>query len=239
MKRRITLVLVITLFMFPASVAAQTDDYSSVVATGSRVTWKVGTATNFTMWYTGGGYCVVEDESEMTFEISAVDEEVFGSLSLGNVTVATNDTAVALDLTLGIWPAWLPGLFVEVGQENIDSLNASAFAAAERVSGNWMNGTVTSQYANYDVGQTTQECISLYYYQDPPGTQITHLAYSLETGILVRAETQVIFGSVYRLAVSLEEISRPDFMIIVIGIAGLGALVVLVIVYVQGSRGAG
>ncbi len=102
-----------------------------------------------------------------------------------------------------------------------------------------MNGTVTSQYANYDVGQTTQECISLYYYQDPPGTQITHLAYSLETGILVRAETQVIFGSVYRLAVSLEEISRPDFMIIVIGIAGLGALVVLVIVYVQGSRGAG
>ncbi|KXH76283.1 MAG: hypothetical protein AM326_07460 [Candidatus Thorarchaeota archaeon SMTZ-45] len=236
MKQKITLLLVITLFIFPAGVEAQTNDYSSFVAPGTRVTWEVSVGTNFTMWYSGGGYCVVENESEMIYDISHVNEDVYGSLYLGNVTVAANDTVVALDLTLGIWPAWLTGLFVEVGQENIDSLNASAYAAAERVAGNWMNGTIDSLYANYDIGQTTQECIEFHYYQDPPGTQITHLVYSLETGVLVRAETMVTFGSVYRLVIALQEINRPVSMILVIGFIGAGALVAIVIVYVQWNR---
>jgi hypothetical protein len=239
MKKKIVLALIITMFMLPTSTIAQTGDYSSVVKAGTRVTWRVNAATNFTMWYTGGGYCAVEDGSDMTYEISRVDEEVYGSLSLGNVTVVANDTVVALDLTFGIWPTWLPGLFVEVGQENIDSLNISAYTAAERVSGNWMNGTVSSSYANYDVGETAQECISIYYYQDPPGTQITHLAYSLETGVLVRAETRVTFGSLYSLSIAIVEITLPVSIILVTGIIGAGILVVIVIVFLQRSRQAG
>jgi hypothetical protein len=181
----------------------------------------------------------------MTFSIDNVDDDVYGELTIGNASVASNDTMIALDLTLGIWPSWLTGLFVEVGQENIESLNETAYAAAERVSGNWMNGTMSSRFENISVGQTLQECIVFDYEQDPPGTQVTHLTYSLVTGVLVEADTTVAFGSTYRLVISLRELVFPsvvDFtvdlgpMIVFSGIIGGGMLAAIVIVYVRLSR---
>ena len=245
MKSKIALALIIAMFVFPPNVVAQTNGYSSVVATGYTAIWDVEIATNFTLWYTEGGYCAMENDSEMAFSIQSIADDVYGTLYIGNVTVAANDTMVAQDLALGIWPSWLTGLFVEVGQENIDSLNETAFAAAERVSGNWMNGTMSSHYANITVGQVEYECIVFDYEQDPPGTQVTHLAYALATGVLVEADTSVTFGSTYRLVISLVEIAYPtpvDFtvdtggLIVVAGIMGGGLLAVIALVYIRQSR---
>ncbi|NHI88486.1 MAG: hypothetical protein EAX87_03125 [Candidatus Thorarchaeota archaeon] len=244
MKHSFATMLVIAVLLFPISVQAQTSDFG--VSKGNSVIWDVEIGTNFTLWYTGGGYCAIENGSTMSFDVSEVNQEVFGILNIGNVTVPANDTAVALDLTLGIWPSWLTGLFVEVGQQNIHNLNESAYAAAERVSGNWMNGTITSRYENISVGEGLQECIVFDYQQDPPGTQITHLAYSLAFGVLVEANTSVTFGSTYKLVLSLRgDQGYPtvvDFsanlgrLIVFGGVVGGGLLAVIVIVYVQLSR---
>jgi hypothetical protein len=237
MNRSFAIILVVALLLLPVSIQAQTNNFG--ISEGDSVVWDVEIGTNFTLWYTDGGYCAIENGSTMIFDISDVNQEVFGSLNIGNATVQTNDTMIALDLTLGIWPSWLPGLFVEIGQENIDSLNESAFETAERVSGNWMNGTITSRYENISVGQILQECIVFDYEQDFPGTQVTHLAYSLATGILVEADTSVTFGSTYRLVLSLKgESGIPtgiDLGGLVLIVSG-GLLAVIVIAYVLLSR---
>lgn len=245
MKKEIALLVVFAMLLVPLNAIAQTNDYSSVIVNGNGVVWDVEIGTNFTLWYTGGGFCVVENDSLMSFKVNDIDDDVEGILEIGNATAQTNDTMVALDLTLGIWPSWLPGLFIEVGQENIDSLNESAFAASARVLGNWMNGTMSSHYENITVGQVEYECIVFDYEQDPPGTQLTHLAYSLATGILVQADTSVTFGSTYRLVLSLREIGYPtvvDFavdlgqFIAISGIVGGALLAVIVIAYVRANR---
>jgi hypothetical protein len=83
------------------------------------------------------------------------------------------------------------------------------------------------------------------YEQDPPGTQVTHLAYSLATGILVEADTSVTFGSTFRLKISLVEVDipgpvdltvDPGAMIVVVGIFGGGLLAIVVLVYIRQSR---
>ena len=245
MKQKITLALIITMLLLPINGVAQTGEYSSEIRPGIGVVWDVEIATNFSMYYTGGGYCAVENDSTMAFVITDVDEEVSGFLELGNVTVETNDTMAALDLTLGIWPSWLTGLFVEVGEYSIETLNETAYAAAERVSGNWMNGTMSSYYENITVGQVEYTCIVFDYEQDPPGTQVTHLAYSLANGILVEADTSVTFGSTFRLKVTLHSVDIPGpvdvtvnvgSLIIIGGIMGGGLLAVVVLVYIRQSR---
>jgi hypothetical protein len=235
MMRSFAMILVVAVLLLPISIQAQTDSYGVDVSSGNSVTWDVEIGTNFTLWYTGGGYCAIENGSTMVFDISDVNLDVFGTLNIGNVTVQANDTMVALDLTLGIWPNFLPGLFIEVGQQKIDTLNESAYAAADRVLGNWMNGTITSRYENISVGNVLQECIVFDYEQDLPGTQVTHLAYSLVTGILVEADTSVTFGSTYRLVLSLKGDSGTDLGGLIV-IASGGLLAVIIIAYVKLSH---
>ncbi|MFW9787968.1 MAG: hypothetical protein ACFFE2_07715 [Candidatus Thorarchaeota archaeon] len=239
MKKEIALALIIAIFMLPVNSVAQNSSYYPFW--DYSIDWDVSIASDFTMWYTEGGYCHVVNDSIMSFSVNSIDNEVSGTLEIGNVTVATNDTMVALDLTLGIWPSWLTGLFVEIGQEKIDSLNETAYAAAERVSGNWMNGTMSSRYEDIVVNQETYSCIVFDYEQDPPGTQVTHLAYSTATGLLVEADTSVTFGSTFRLVFSLREVRTPppvDFtvnpllMLAWYGIIGGGVLAVIVLVYI-------
>ena len=233
------------MFMLSISATTQAASYGPYIESGTVVSWNVEEVTNFTLWYTGGGYCVALNGSSIEFYTTSVEDDVVGTLSIGNVSVATNDTMIALDLTLGVWPTWLPGLFVEVGQNNIENLNESAYAAAERIEGNWMNGTITSRYENISIGVTIQECIVFDYQQDSPGTQVTHLAYSLSSGVLVEADTSVTFGSTYKLVISLSSLEYPTIVdltappgtgIILLGIVGGGLLAVIVIAFIKLSR---
>ncbi len=240
-----TLSLIIMMFVVSIGLTTIATGYSTYIENETVITWNVDKITNFTMWFTGGGYCVASDDSSLEFQITDVDEEVFGMLSIGNVSVEANDTEIALDLTLGVWPSWLPGLVVEVGQNDIGLLNESAYVAAQRVAGNMMNGTMVSQYENITIADKTEECIVFDYQQDPPGTQISHLAYSLSSGVLVEANTTVTFGSTYKLVLSLSRIDvltivdmiPPPFTgIILVGIIGGGVFAAIVLTFIQLSR---
>jgi len=237
--------VIVMMFMVSVGLTTIATGYSTYIDNETVITWNVEKITNFTMWYTEGGYCAALNDSTMEFSASNVDDEVSGTLSIGNVSVATNDTMIALDLTLGVWPDWLPGLIIEVGQNNINTLNETAYAAAERIAGNWMNGTMVSKYENITIGLRTEECIVFDYLQDSPGTQVTHLAYSLSSGVLVEANTTVTFTSTYLLVVSLSSINNPTIVdltpppfpgIILAGIIGGGLIAVIVLIFIQISR---
>lgn len=245
MNRRITLSVIVIMFMVSIGPTTIATGYSTYIDNETVITWNVEKITNFTMWFTEGGYCAASNDSIMEFHVSNIDDEVSGTLSIGNISVATNDTMIAIDLTLGIWPDWQTGLIIEVGQNNIDSLNETAYAAAERTAGNLMNGTMVSKYENITIGTRTEECIIFDYIQDPPGTQVTHLAYSLSSGVLVEANTTVTFTSPYLLVVSLSSIVNPTIVdmtpppfqgIILAGIIGGGLIAVIVLALIQLNR---
>ena len=86
---------------------------------------------------------------------------------------------------------------MKAGATNIDALNDSAFTAAARVSGNFMNGTMSSTYENVTVNQIEYEAITFDYVQDTPfagDPQRTRLTYAIETGVLLYANTSYWFG---------------------------------------------
>lgn len=232
--------------MFSMTKTPQASGYSSDVVVGSTIEWRVDAAPNdaFNMFYTGGGDWVAENGSSMVFSILNVGEDVGGRLEFGNVTVLANDTEIAKDLTLGVWGTpteWWPGLIVDVGQFSIESLNATAYSSAERVSGNYLNGTMTSHYENISVGNVLMECIVFDYEQDPSGfgePQVTQLAYSIGSGLLVEGSTSYSFGVPYNLEISLATSLPPVnpiselYPVILAG----AILAVVVIAYVIMSR---
>jgi len=239
--------------MFSMSSTRAVNGYSSEIQIGRIVTWQIESAPvdAFNMYYTGGGNWIAQNESTIIFAIDSFDEDVLGYLTIGNVSVLTNDTDIAKDLTLGVWGTptqWWPGLIVNVGQSNIESLNASAYASAERVSGNYLNGTMITSYETINANNEQHECIVFDYDQDPTGfgePQRTHLAYSLETGVLIEVNTSYSFGTPYELAfryAGFAQITVVDLIadwgtiITLSGVMGGVVLAVIILAYVKLSR---
>jgi hypothetical protein len=263
MMKRSAIVLLVGFFMLTLNIAPQTVALPTDIQSGTTYSWHVNVAPHSitNMFYSGGGNMLADNGSSMHAEVETIGEDIIGTYSIGNVTVRANDTEIARDLVLGVWGTyteWWPGLFIETGQSNIDSLNESAYAAAERVYGNYLNGTMTSRYDNVSVfiwnftaaayDLENEECIVFDFEQDPTGfgePQITHLAYSLTSGVLMRANTSYSFGDPYYLSMTYMEPGDPtpvdmsvDFgnLIIISGIIGGGFLAVIVISYIWLSR---
>lgn len=252
MRKKITFMLLIAIFMLSLGNIPQASGYSTAIQGEIGVSWQIESAPSdaFNLYYTGGGNWVAQDDSFIEFIFSSFDDDVLGHLSIGNVTVLANDTEIAKDLTLSVWGThtqWLPGFFVKVGQSDIDNLNVTAYSAAERLDDNYLNGTMLSSYETINAGNEQHQCIVFDYEQDPPGTQLTHLAYSLDTGVLIEANTSYSFGvTLYELAfrfVGFVETTVVDLtvdpggtMIIVSGVIGGAILAVIVVVYFKLSR---
>ncbi len=248
MQRRALIVALVAACFLSASVAATPTDYSSVLvpkSTGNTtITWTVLNSSNdaFALYWSGTGAWLAENGSEMVFEITGIEEDVEGKLTLGNKTWSANDTDIAMDLTLSVWSLanpWLPGFVVKIGDSNLNELNSTAFAAAARVSGNYMNGTMTSSYEHVESGGVEYDCIVFDYVQDPPlfgEPQLTRLSYDVETGVLVKANISYSFGTPYVLILELSSISpSTDFefwLAASILIAG-GILVVVIAVVLR------
>lgn len=208
------------------------------------VNWQVTQApeTAFNMYFTGAGNCLIEADSTMSFTVGDINEDVVGLLNIGNVSILANDTDVARDLVLGvgIFSAFLPGLFVKTGVSNFNDLNSSAYASAERVSGNWMNGTMISSYDNVTIGDTEYESIIFDYEQDTPyagDPQRTRLSYDIATGILLYANTSYWFGgnfTPYWLEIEFQEITYsstlPPLDIYIVIIASVIVVVLIIMV---------
>ena len=154
-------------------------------------------------YWTGGGYWITQSHANMTFAVESVDDDVTGRLTLGNMTVLTNDTMISRDLALGVWGVveFSPGLFIETNSTAITKLIITAYEAAERVKWNYLNGTMHAHYDTYTINDVEYNCIFFEYQQDPTsfGTpQHTQLIYSLSTGILLYANTSYYFGEPYQ-----------------------------------------
>ena len=242
MKKKHTLTLLVLIFMSFMITAPEIDGFAQGIQPDSTITWQVKKAPSvgFDMYWSEGGGWIADNDSLMMFTVSNIGEDIEGSLTLGNLTVAANDTEIAKDLTLGVWgaTAWLPGLFVKIGQSNIDSLNETAYAAAERVQYNYLNGTMTSRYDNVTIGSVTIECIIFDYEQDPSGfgePQVTHLAYALDTGVLVEASTSYSFGVPYLLELELDLTVSVDPLFVTVGIA-VTVIVIIAVAVVMKRR---
>jgi hypothetical protein len=248
MQRRALIVALIAACFLSASVAATPVDYNSVLVPNSTgntmITWTVLNSSNdaFALYWSGTGAWLAENGSEMVFEITGIEEDVEGTLTLGNKTWSANDTEIAMDLTLSVWSLsspWLPGFVVKIGESNLNQLNNTAFAAAARVSGNYMNGTMTSSYEQVVAGGVEYDCIVFDYVQDPPlfgEPQLTTLSYDVETGVLVRANTSYSFGTPYILILELSSISPSmdfDFWLAASALTAGGIIVVVIVAVVR------
>ncbi|TFG34725.1 hypothetical protein EU527_02020 [Candidatus Thorarchaeota archaeon] len=262
MKKKSALVLLIGFFIITANLTPQAAGFTTEIEEESYVEWRIDIAprNNTIMYYSGGGNMIAENESIMSCFVNTIDDDISGDFVIGNVSITANDTDIAKDLVLGVWGThteWWPGLFVEIGGANIAELNATAYAAAERLSGNYLNGTMNSRYENITIiawNSTSEtyyfleeECIVFDYEQDPPlfgDPQITHLCYSLNSGVLVKANTSYSFGIPYNLVVTLSEITPPsphDYpaipQIIVFSVyIGASILAIIVLVYMWNKR---
>jgi hypothetical protein len=249
MKRKISFMVVLILSILSMSNAPQVVGHTEIVA-GSVLLWQLEAVPTeaFNMYYTGGGDWLAENGSVFSFHINSFVNDYLGYLYLGNVSVLANDTDIAKDLTLGVWGTyteWWPGLIIDTGQSNIDVLNASAYASAERLEGNYLNGTMISKYEQINASGVQYQCIVFDFEQDAPGNQITHLAYSLETGVLIEANTSYSFGISYELAFTFqgfEEATIVDFsvnypgIIIFTGAVGGVLLAMVILVYIEVSK---
>ena len=243
----VTFLLVVFSMNFVTGGMAYALDIYPVEDASTVVKWEVTHAPEsvFSMYFTGAGYCLIENGSTMSFSVGDVNEDFSGLLSVGNVSIMANDTDVARDLVLGvgIFSSFEPGLFVNAGPSNIDTLNDSAYAAAARVSGNYMNGTMSSTYENMTIGDTEYEAIIFDYVQDTPfagDPQRSRLTYDIDSGVLLYANTSYWFGegfAPYWLEIEFIELAYeggyypPTILItIVIGVVMVMLLVVIMVV---------
>ncbi|MHA2003678.1 MAG: hypothetical protein ACW960_06165 [Candidatus Thorarchaeota archaeon] len=195
----ITLIIV-TLFLFAPAAMTPTGYNPGLtprVSVSTRIAWTVDDAPNiaFALFWSGTGAWIAEKDSQMIFDVTRVDDDIEGELTLGNATWTSNDTEIAMDLIIGVWglTPWFPGFIVEIG--------------------NYLNGTMESSYEEVVAHGTSYDCIIFEYEQDPVSfgePQLTMLAYDLVTGVMVKANTSYSFGTPYSLVLELEGIYTPS-----------------------------
>jgi hypothetical protein len=210
----------------------------------TQIAWRVVDcpATPFSLYWSGNGYWLAQPNSTMTLTILAVTEDIEGTITLGNRTWNANDTDIAKDLALGVWgfTPWLPGLIVKIGQQDFDELNKTAYDSADRVPGNFLNGTMISYYSTVTAGGVAHNCLVFDYQQDNTSfgePQRTYLAYDTGTGLLVRGNTTYSFGTPYELSVELASVYAPSSVVplVIVGLS-LGVTVIMVLILLRRRR---
>jgi hypothetical protein len=178
--------------------------YSSVVTPSPFLTppslqWTITNVTNQVVeWGWGtGSYWKANRSDPVTFEIAAIqDNEVHGQFTIGNLTLLTNDSRIAIELVFSIWfnsSIWFPGLVSPLDWVAVDQ------EAAASVSG-WMAG---------DLEIRTSTATKTYiYHQGVYGNQNTTLIYDIRTGVLVEAYTEFFFFNDYHLGLLLIRAAR-------------------------------
>lgn len=232
-------------FLLMPSMAVAADGYGITAPPQSaelELEWTVHHApsTPFSLFWSQGSNWLSSNNSRMFFTIAEIGDDVTGELIIGNATVTANDTMIARDLVFGVWglTEWWPGLIIKTGSSDIEQLNQTAYAAAERVQGNYLNGTMVSHYENVTATGIEYECIVFEYTQDPVAygePQITYLAYSLESGILIKGNSSFTFTEPYLLEIeySGQRIWTPWGVTDYLLIGGVVILLLAVVVMIQ------
>ena len=236
----IVIALMVLLYVMPVTALSFSPDIRVEDDKGTRIVWNVIDCPDvpFSWGWQGEGAWLAEPGSTMTYNVTEVNSEVYGTLRLGNFSISANDTDIARELVLGVWgkTPFFPGLVIEIDSESITSLNQTAYEAAARIKGNYLNGTMMSYYDAVKVGSGTYQCIVFDYEQDPTPygePQRTQLAYDITSGVLVFANTSYSFGTPYILTLELAQVIPPATpMSFAITAAGIGIVVIVVVVVV-------
>ena len=248
MKRNALVLSLVMMLLLVGNVSANDSGYSSIIQpvgdSNTTIFWNVIDSPEAAVaWgWTGEGSWFVESGDEINFTITHVGEDyVTGILGIGNFSMVANNSRIASEIVYGVWglTPFFPGLVVKIGDENLASLNETAYASAARVSGNYLNGTMASSFGSVSAGGRSYNCIIFEYEQDPSGfgePQVTYLAYDTETGVLVKGNSSYFFGEPwlpYSLVIELESITTPglDMTIIVVG-AGLAVVAVVIVIVI-------
>ncbi len=213
-KQMIAIPIILTLvFILPVSALGE---YSNALAVDTTVSWVIVESPDapFSLFWSGSGKWLADADSMMTFTIESINDDVEGTITLGNHTWRANDTDIANDLVLGVFglTPFLPGLFIEIGNDNLEDLQLLAMNSAFRTFGNYLNGTMVSAIEDVTVNGNVYSCITFDYVQDESGfgePQRTQLAYDTSTGILIFANTSYSFGVPYSLVLEFSGTSSP------------------------------
>ncbi|MFX1562262.1 MAG: hypothetical protein ACFFDP_03030, partial [Promethearchaeota archaeon] len=193
--------------------AAQSTEPYSVSVTPTpfltpRPQWTVvNVTTEAVEWGWGSGdYWETKAGEQVIFEIQDIrDGELHGLFTIGNLSLMTNDSRIAAELTFSIWP-WFPGLVSHLDWSTVDQ-NATDSATG------WMEGDLEIR--------TTASTKTYIYHQGLYGNQNTTLVYDLSTGILQEGYTEFFFLNDYHLGLKLVQSSRfpTSFTVMICGIA--------------------
>ncbi len=236
--------MLILLGFLPIGVQGELAGYSTVIAPtffeNTEITWDVIEKPILSVeWgWTGQGSWYIDEGEGISFIVERIIDDIEGLLRIGNFTVSTTNTDLARELVLGVWglTPFFPGFVVPIGTENLNELNETAHASAERVLNNYLNGTMNSKYDQMTVSGETYDCIIFDYLQDETGfgvPQETFLAYDTATGILVSANTSVTFDNPYVLHIELSSVTRIlGAGSILLGIVGVGTVVLVIVAVV-------
>jgi hypothetical protein len=103
----ITLIIATLFLLTPASLTptGYSPDLTPTVSVSTRITWTVEDAPDvaFALFWSGTGAWFAERDSQMIFDVTRVDDDIEGELTLGNATWTSNDTEIAMDLIIGVW----------------------------------------------------------------------------------------------------------------------------------------
>jgi hypothetical protein len=247
MKHRLLFIALLVVSTLLVGVKASADDYHSSLIPGedgyTTLSWTIVEAPKdaFGLYWMEGGAFLATNGSTMSFTITEIDTYIEGELTIGNFTGVANNTEVAQDLLLSVWglTPFFPGLVVKIGEDHFGTLNETAYAAAEHLPGNYVNGTMESSYETLTIGGVDYDCLVFDYEQDPPiwgEPQETYLAYHLDTGVLIRAVTSVSFMQPYKLVLEFKSLTTPIPSILILGAIGGGILIVIVILVIVKMR---
>ncbi|MFQ6126641.1 MAG: hypothetical protein ACE5R6_18805 [Candidatus Heimdallarchaeota archaeon] len=183
------------------STAANVDGFT--VQVGTHAEWHIHSVNAQPVpWYRIGvwtylGSWKAENGSEISYTVTAVNEDVYGDLNIGNLTVTNSSSAeIASALVLGIL-TWSPGLITHT-----DWVKHTE-EAQEQANSEWVNGTLTVPEKNQVYMGKTFETISFILVST---SQNTTLVYEKNSGALLEAQTG--FGA-YFLDIEISSIDPP------------------------------
>jgi hypothetical protein len=162
-----------------------------------------------TFWQAQAGHSLV-------FAIQQIaNNELHGSFMIGNLTLPANDSRIAAELALSIWP-WFPGLVSHLDWNIVDQ------EANDAANSFYMNGSL-------DI-RSTATTRSYIYHQGPWGNQNTTLVYDVNSGILLSGYTEFFFLHNYHLGIEFTSLTqKPTSLTTFLFIGTLGIAVIVLI----------
>lgn len=209
-----------TMLLWVQPTTAQTSSYAANLLPNAfsnpKLHWRITNATTEVVEYGfgTGTFWQAQAGQALTFEIQEMtDHEIHGLFTIGNLSLAANNSRIAAELVFSIWP-WFPGLVSHLDWNAVDQ------AATDAATSFYMNGSLNIR--------STAITRSFIYHQGPWGNQNTTLVYDVNSGILLEGYTEFFFLNDYHLGIEFINLTqRPTSLTTLVFMGALGIAVII------------